>query len=516
MVCGSKETSVTIPEKADDAAWLAKGSLFTLNGSLAGRGLQIATQVALARLLGPATFGLYAIGWTLLRIGTTLTPLGLDNGAIHCAMRHFGTDQKRMGKILGTSLSLTFVFSALAAVGMCLTAPALADWVFHKHALLPVIYAFAAGLPLAAGLRVASASTTVSQSMKYRVYAELLAQPAVNLVLVGALYLIGWRLLGAVAAAVLSFGFALALAFAFERHVFSHIFINVKSSANADISDLMRFSVTSWFGIVFLAVIPWVDRLFVGAYLSPAEVGIYQAAAQAAVLLVVIAGAFNVVVAPRISYFFQHGEMDRLVETFRVATKWVLYANIPIFLVFAFGPGLLLRVIYGANYVAGAGPLVVLSAAWLLDTLAGPLGTLLVFTSHQRVFSWISACGLFLAIVLNYLLIPHFGPIGAAIGVGAAETAMMTTLLVSVRVALGFWPQDFRWLKGVAAALAAAVVLWILRPMDFNPAIVGLLLTVALASATFVAGLFVLGFDQEDRELFRAVKGQLVALAQGA
>lgn len=42
--------------------WLAGGSIVTLCGGLAGRTLQLGCQVALARLLGPATYGLYAIG----------------------------------------------------------------------------------------------------------------------------------------------------------------------------------------------------------------------------------------------------------------------------------------------------------------------------------------------------------------------------------------------------------------------------------------------------------------------
>jgi O-antigen/teichoic acid export membrane protein len=516
-LCQVEESVGAEPERAKDAAWLAGNSVITLGGGLVGRALQVGCQVALARLLGPATFGLYAIGWTLLRVANIVAPLGLDNGVIHCATRCATTDRRRLGKVLGQSLALAMLFGGLIGLGMCIAAPALAHRVFNKNGLVSLICLFAVGIPLAAGLRVASASTRVSQMMKYSVYAESLTQPAANLLLILAFYMIGWRLLGAAAAAAISFAIGLAVALHYERRLFPQALprdLPGSGPQSTSVSrELLQFSVIAWLGVVFINFVPWVDRLFVGAYLMPAAVGIYQAAAQASVLLSVIAGALNVVVAPRISFLHQNSEMERLHQVYKVATKWMLYTCVPFLLVFCFAPGQVLGVMYGARYAEGARPLVIFSMMRLVDALAGPVGILLIFTGRQKLFSIVSGCGLVLCGALNYMLIPHLGAVGAALATFLANTAMMLGLLVGARSTVGIWPWDWRWVKGILAAAAAAGALLLAAHLALGPALLGLLLSLALSTAVFSGILLLLGLDPEDREMIRTLKGYLLVLA---
>ena len=67
----------------NDTEVLAKGAGTALFGKIIGRGLQLAVQVLLARLLGPIQFGLYILGSTVLQVGQQIVLLGLDNGVIH-------------------------------------------------------------------------------------------------------------------------------------------------------------------------------------------------------------------------------------------------------------------------------------------------------------------------------------------------------------------------------------------------------------------------------------------------
>lgn len=59
---------------AADSATLASGAGLALVGRVSGRVLQVLTEIFLARVLGPAIFGLYAAGWTLLRIIGLIAP----------------------------------------------------------------------------------------------------------------------------------------------------------------------------------------------------------------------------------------------------------------------------------------------------------------------------------------------------------------------------------------------------------------------------------------------------------
>jgi len=65
-----------------DIRVLAKGTGIALPGQVIGRVLTFGGHVLLARLLGPEVFGLYALGWTLLKVGTLAAAFGLPVGVV--------------------------------------------------------------------------------------------------------------------------------------------------------------------------------------------------------------------------------------------------------------------------------------------------------------------------------------------------------------------------------------------------------------------------------------------------
>ena len=87
-------------------------------GRFGGRALHMATQIVLARLLGPLQFGLYAIGWSVLRFLGIVPVLGLDFGAIYIGSRYV---EKRRGEAarsvaLAVGLSRDELRDSLAAL----------------------------------------------------------------------------------------------------------------------------------------------------------------------------------------------------------------------------------------------------------------------------------------------------------------------------------------------------------------------------------------------------------------
>ena len=84
------DTSIGVTEVGLERATakLAKGAGITLGGSVMGRSLEASVHIAVARLLGPEGFGLYAIGWTMLRVFGSLAKVGLTSGVIRYASMH--------------------------------------------------------------------------------------------------------------------------------------------------------------------------------------------------------------------------------------------------------------------------------------------------------------------------------------------------------------------------------------------------------------------------------------------
>jgi O-antigen/teichoic acid export membrane protein len=491
-----------------DAAWLAWNSVVVIAGSFAGQGLQFGCQMILARLLGPAEFGLYGIGWTLLRLAGPFATLGLNTGVIYAATR---VDQSHTGSrrdVLLQSLGLGFLAGGVIGVVAYIAAPGLSADTFAKGELTGVIRSFALTLPLLTGLAVASAATKLSMSMVYATCTEAFTQPAVNLVLVAiGLYFLHWRLMGAIAATVISYAVALLLALYFMFRLFWPT-LRSRNKMRSYVGGLLAFSVPASIAASFTNLIVRVDRLMVGAFLPATEVGIYQAASQASVVFGFIPAIFNSVIASRVSDLHARAEIERLGELYKLGAKWSFYLAMPLFLVVCSTPGGVMEILYGVPYLRGAWPLLILCAGLMSDVVIGAGPTVLIFSGNQKLMGVISASALISTIILNYLLVPRIGMIGGAVSACIPEVGMMFAFLMSVKSCVGVWPHDRRWFKGIVATACSAAALWLLHGWMAGFGQFAPFPNLIVAEGVFWAVLFLAGLDPEDKELFATNRGR--------
>jgi O-antigen/teichoic acid export membrane protein len=487
-------------DEETDAAWLARGSALVFAASFVGQGFQFGGQVLLARLLGPAGFGLYGIGWTLLRLVGPLAALGLNSGVIYLASLADPSDKGHKRDVLLQSLGLGLLTGGAVGVIAYLVAPELAANVFSKGQLTAVVRAFALALPLLTGLMVAAASTRLSMSMAYGACAET-AQPGLNLLLLAiGLYLLRWRLMGAIAAVVVSYALSLLLALYF---IFILFWPTLRSPDKMRwyVSELLAFSLPTSLAGMFAYLVVKVDRLMVGAFLPAAEVGIYQAASQASALFGIVPNIFSQVISVRVADLYARGEIKRLDELFKVGAKWSFYVAMPLFLMVCAAPRGVMNLFYGVHYQRGAWPLLIMCMGLMSDAVVGAAPAILIFSGHQKLMGAISASALIGTIALNYLLIPRLGMIGGAISAALVEVGMLFGWLLGVKSRIGIWPYDRRWLKGIGAALCAGAGLWFLHRWTSVPAEPALIAVVIVAEGVFWAVLLLCGLDPEDKKL---------------
>lgn len=485
-----------------DVRRLAGGAAVQLAGKLVGRGSAFLLQLALARFLGPGAYGLYALGHTLFLITGLAASLGLEHGAVRFASRHLGEDEARLGAVLRRCLGLAVGSSLAVAAALYLGAARLAEGVFEKPGLTPVLALFAFGLPLIAGLRVAAAGTRVSQRMHFSAIAEDLVQPLSNLALVVVFWLVGWRLLGAVGALVLSFGTALVTAAVFLRRTFPAVTAPVDGRAPRAV-ELLGFSIPAAFaGLLGLGTL-WADRLLVGIFLTEAETGIYVAAAHPATMLALLLTSFNAIFSPMIAELYQKGEQARLERLFRTCTRWGLCLAMPVFLAVVFFPRQLITVVLGAPYVSGERAMVILTSGQMVNLATGAVGFLLVMSGRQKLWMVMTAVALVANVVLNCLWIPRYGLEGAATATACVLVALFLAALYAVYRTLGLWPYDRRVAKDLAAAAVTAAALALIRWTGPDSEGWLVVLVLAAAPATFWISRALLGFEAEDREIFR-------------
>jgi len=495
-----------------DIRHLGKGAGIALVGRVGGRVLLLLNQVILARLLGPTEFGLFALGWTVLQMGSLISPLGLHQGIIRYGSQYWRADSARLRAVLQQSLGLVVLLGSVGALTLFIAAPWLAFEIFREPGLVGVFRGFALALALAAILRVAAAGTRISQRMQFSVLTEDLLPPLVQLMFVLLLVvLLNEGLKGAVLSATVGFAAGVGLGVFFLWRLFGKEIRSTsptQDQAGLSVGELLAFSLPASLAGIFVMLTLRVDRLLVGYFLPASEVGIYQAASQAAMLSAMILGAFNAIFSPMIARLYHQGEMGRLNELFKVSTKWGLYVSLPPFLVLAVAPREVMTVVFGEPYASGAIPMVIMAGAQLFNAATGAVGLMLVMSGHPQRWLGLSTVSFALNVLLCVLLIPKLGLLGAALAMMASVMMLFGGGLAQVHSLLGLCPYDRRYIKGITAALVALIGLLgekvLLQVIEDFLLMLSLyvLSVLILFFGTFLA----LGIDAEDWQLLRKIR----------
>jgi O-antigen/teichoic acid export membrane protein len=315
---------------------------------------------------------------------------------------------------------------------------------------------------------------------------------------------------------VVSFGIAFAAAGYFVFRLYGWVFDHGIPAVHAP-RRLLAFSIPAVLAGTMPRLIAWIDRMFVGVLRPESETGIYQAVSQSSVIFSVILAAIGGgIVGPMMARFHGESKHARLRELFRVTTKWGLYAALPVFLLMSLMPSTLLQVVYGAEYVDGAVPLMLLAWAGLLNAGTGSVGLLLVMTGHERAWFVITSATFALDVTLQWTLIPALGLSGAALGTAVATGLMFAAGIGAAAVRLRLWPYDRRYLKGLAAALVTGAALGVVAMTPAISETMRLALACAVALGVFPLVLLWAGLEQEDRELIAVLWSRVRRFDSGA
>ena len=491
-----------------DIRQLASGASIFLGGRFLGRGVRFLGDIALAHILGPSKLGLFAIGWTLTRIITLVSPMGLDAGVVRFGTKHWKNDSESFRGVLLWSLLFALLSGLSIGTIVFLGAHWLAVSVFQKEALTGVFRAFGFAMPFISTLRVAASSTRISKSMKYAVLSEDMSQPITFLVLFLTLCAIGWRLEGALDAMVLSFGVALLLALIFVWRIFPEVRAWKKNTAFPGMG-LLTFSLPATISAAMGMLIIWIDRLFVGHYRSAAETGVYQSVSQLSVSIAMILGSFASIFSPMTAALHHRGEMKRLEEVFRVSTKWALYVSVPPFLIMCFASREVLSVLFGKPYEIGAAALIILGVGQLVNAGTGPVTGLLVMSGLQNDLFVISGVSLSAGAIMCMFLIPRWGIAGAAFATATSIIGLFAWAIHVGKEKLNMLPYDRRYWKGLRAAGLAVAALFLLRQFEIGSPAVKLIAVCLVATTVFVAALMMAGLDEEDRDFLKIMQARL-------
>ncbi|MBT9314711.1 flippase [Leptothoe spongobia] len=189
------------------------------------------------------------------------------------------------------------------------------------------------------------------------------------------------------------------------------------------------------------------DTLMIGIFLNAKQVGLYSAALKTSAWVNFILVSVNAITAPLIASLYAQGDRHSLQQLVSTIARWMFYPALAVavgLIVFA-EPVLQL---FGSEFVAAKGALVILSLGQLVNVGAGSVGYLMIMTGHQNQSVIVMVVSAIVNVILNLIGIHMFGIVGAAMATAFAM-AMWNIWLYSLVVRnLGVRPSildALRW-----------------------------------------------------------------------
>lgn len=416
------------------ARLIARGASGSLALRVVSVVLMLGVQVALARLMGVESYGVYVYAISWMNLLVLVAKVGWDN-----TLLRFVADYRSRGRwglirgLLGTSHRVTLAASAVMVAGVlgwiALRGDRLSDELAWSLAVCGAAIPFLA----LSGLR-----RSTLRSLRYIVLSQVpesVVRPLVLLALLGVCWLTWSAKLWAPVAALFTLVAAIVSFAIGDRWQRRRMPPEVGATAPERASRLWTDTAVFLFFISLINMLTQrVDVLIIGAVLGARDVGLYAPASRMAEMIVFGLNATNMVAAPLIAEYHARGEPRQLQRIVTLSGYGILAYTLPVCaaLVFAGRPILAL---FGEGFPAAYPVLVVLVAGHLVNALTGPVSFVMSMTGAQRQLSYITGVFLVLNAVCTYLLLPRFGVVGAAIATSAAMAGsnIVSTLYVYFR-----------------------------------------------------------------------------------
>lgn len=471
-------------------------------GQGVSRLLGYATQVALARMYGPAQLGYYVLGISLVQLANILSQFGMDNGVVRYVARYRaeGDEARVRGTILfalGATLALSVLLSGLVFFG----AGFLAD-LYGKPFLVSTFRVFALSIPFFALMSISLWAMQGFGTVKHATFVEQVLRPLANLVLVVVFYLLGVQVLGAIAAYILSMALGFAVALYYLRRIFPEL-LDRKIPARYETRELVGGSLPLMVASTTNYANVWATTAILGVFVTAREVGIYNAASRTAALSGLVLMAFSGIFSPMVSNLYRKGSMDHLGYLYRDVSRWAFTGSFAFFLLIVLLSRDILAV-FGERFVSGWPAMIIIATAGLFGASVGLTGRVLAMTGHEKTVMWARLGSALTSVVAGVALIPAYGIFGAAAAAAIGIFLVNALTLFYLRRLLGFWPYNRQYLKPLLAGLVALggalLARWLL------PLPGGLTTVIVLGPifvALFAAGLLVLRLSESDRQFLR-------------
>lgn len=276
---------------------------------------------------------------------------------------------------------------------------------------------------------------------------------------------------------------------------------------------LPKINITSWkgflkesipvgFSMVMVQIIYSSDTIMLGFMRSDEEVGYYNAAYKIILFIMSFANVLNISVFPVMSDYFK-SSLELLGGLISNVTKLMITLAMPLAIGGVIIARPLMNLVYGNGYEAGVPAFQILIWAAAVACCNSVYGRGLVTCNRQNKFLIVVGIQTLTVIIMNIILIPLYGMIGAAIATVAAEASGFFIYYNEFRKVVDVKITGYFLRPIISSAIMAAFLSTYMKDMNL------LFLIIAGAGIYIVSLYLIKGITMEEIRLFRtAITGR--------
>lgn len=370
--------------------------------------LLFALMILAGRLLGPTDFGAFSFSQSLSIIFLTFSTFGLNV----LITRDISRDNNVAQKYLSNILPWRIILSTIAYILLMITGS------FFMR-MSPQVTKVVAMLGFAVMLRFFSMTGTAVLRAFRRFDLEALAvfsEQCLMLVLGGALLLSGKGLYGLAFSFVIARACGCLLTFGLVKHVTPFSFqFNLPL-----ILELQKKALPLGAILILTTACLQVNTLIVSHLLDYEKVGLYTAAFKIYNGLFLVPSIIGAILFPRLSHSFYANKQEHNA----LLVKGILCLLLSSLAIAVFGisfSDLIVVTAFGNDYLASSTTINIFFVVLVISFQVWFLRTILVSVDREDILLGCRVVGLLVLILFDYLLIPKFGIVGAALALGSSE-----------------------------------------------------------------------------------------------
>ena len=489
----------------------AKGGSVLLFGRLVTYVARFAITFVLARLMGAENYGLYNLAISAAMIAGAISVFGLDTTMTrYIAILNGRNDKRGVWGAIQLGIGGVLFLGVLTSTALFSLSSLIADHAFHDSRLAPLLQIASLTVPFLALSDLLAGATRGFKRMSDTVIAQNIVQPAIRLVLIILLAVVGFS----TPVAILIFGASDLCASLILLYFLNKRFHLRRSLATGkrNLGELFGFTLPLGLSDLLTTFRSYLQTLLIGSLDTVRGVGVFSIANQVNQLGNMFHASMNQSARPLIAELSDQGKQPQVEHIYQTTTRWMVTLNMPMILIVTLFPVQVIS-IFGKSFVEGAPALAIMGLVNLINVATGMCGTILDMTGHTRMKLFNTIIRVSVAILANFLLIPRFGVMGAALAALIHEVVANVLPMIQLWFLYRILPYNPHILKPMAAGVLAAIGALVLRA--WLPASNDLLLTIlhmVVVLAVYAAVVHRLGLSMEELMVVNRIRRRVGVL----